>query len=163
LFFRTDKAVGPVSWGSYKTSPFGKLVNCKKNMIKKTKRSIQWVQKTKTQKYAGIHLIVEFWQGKKITSSKKIEQLLLTAVKRAKSTPLETITHEFEPQGITGVVLLAESHLALHTWPEIGYIALDIFTCGDKAKPYKALDYLKKELKPKKVEITEVKRGRMKI
>jgi S-adenosylmethionine decarboxylase len=132
-------------------------------MRKKTKRSIQWVQKTKEQKYAGIHLIVEFWQGKKINSSKKVEQLLLSAVKKAKSTPLKIIIHKFEPQGITGVVLLAESHLALHTWPEIDYIALDIFTCGDKSRPYKALDYLKKELKPKKVEITEVKRGKMEI
>ncbi len=134
-------------------------------MIKKTKRSVQWV-KTKTKKrkekeYAGIHLIVEFWHGQIIEDPKKIKQILIKAVKEAKSTPLEIIVHKFTPQGLTGVVLLAESHIAIHTWPEIDYLAIDIFTCGQKALPDKALDYLKKVFKPKKIVIKKIKRGKI--
>lgn len=135
-------------------------------MNQKTKRSIQWVIENRKptvrtqQKYAGIHLIAEFWNGRIIEDTKKIKKILIESVKSAGSTPLEVITHKFSPQGLTGVVLLAESHVAIHTWPEFNYVAIDIFTCGDKAKPAKALEYFKKEFKPKKVEIKELKRGK---
>jgi S-adenosylmethionine decarboxylase len=130
-------------------------------MIKKTKRSIQWVKPVKISKYAGVHLIAEFWNGKVIEDSKKIEKILIEAVKKAKNTPLEIAIHKFSPQGITGVVLLAESHIAVHAWPEMDYVAIDIFTCGKKAFPYKALDYLKKKFKPKRIEIQKIKRGKI--
>jgi len=130
-------------------------------MTNKTKRSIQWVKKSK-KNYAGIHLIAEFWHGRIIEDSKKIKRILIKSVKEAKSTPLEVIIHKFSPQGLTGVVLLAESHIALHSWPELNYLAIDIFTCGDFAKPKKALQYFKKVFRPKKVEIRELKRGRIK-
>jgi len=129
-------------------------------MTKKTKRSIKWVKDKKNKlNYAGIHLIAEFWNGKIIEDSKEIERILIEAVKVSKNTSLKVTIHKFSPQGITGVVLLAESHLAIHTWPEINYVAIDIFTCGEKAYPYKALDFLKKEFQPQKVQIQEVKRG----
>ena len=131
-------------------------------MIKKTKRSIKWV-KQKKQKYAGIHLIAEFWNGKIIEDSKKIEEILILAAKKGGNTPLKVAMHKFSPQGITGVILLAESHIAIHTWPEYNYLAIDIFTCGDKALPHKALDYLKKAFQPKKIEIKEIKRGELKM
>lgn len=127
-------------------------------MNKKTKRSILWV-KEKNQKYAGIHLIAEFWGGKIIENSKEIEEILIGAAKSAKSTLLKIAIHKFNPQGITGVVLLAESHIALHLWPEFNYLAIDIFTCGGKVKPFKALQYLRKKFKPKKVQIYKIKRG----
>ena len=130
-------------------------------MRKKTKRSIQWVKKTNKQKYAGIHLIAEFWNGKIIEDPKEIKKILAEAVKKAKSAPLETAIHKFSPQGLTGVVLLEESHIAIHTWPEINYVAIDIFTCGEKAIPRRALEYLKKMFKPKKIEIKELKRGKL--
>ena len=130
-------------------------------MAKKTKRSIQWVQKIDKQKYAGIHLIAEFWNGRIIEDPKKIEKILIEAVKKAKSIPLKVAIYKFSPQGLTGVVLLAESHIALHAWPEINYLAIDIFTCGNKAMPHRAFEYLKKTFKPKKVEIKELKRGRL--
>lgn len=129
------------------------------NMVKKTKRSIQWVKTNKEKKYAGVHLIAEFWNGKIIESSKEIEKLLLGAVKEANNTPLKVAIHKFQPQGITGIVLLAESHMAIHVWPEFNYTAIDIYTCGDKSNPVKALEHLKKELKPQKVEIKKIKRG----
>ena len=141
-------------------------------MVKKTKRSIKWVKKTKQtvneiklkegrRQYAGIHLIAEFWFGKIIENPKKIKEILTKAVEQAKATPLEIIVHKFIPQGLTGVVLLAESHIAIHTWPEINYSAIDIFTCGDDAMPDKALDYFKKAFKPKKINIKVIKRGKL--
>lgn len=134
-------------------------------MVKKTKRSIQWVKKKKKhtvhpgKKYAGVHLMADFWQGRIIENSKKIEKTLIGAIKASKNTPLEIIIHKFSPQGITGVILLAESHIAIHTWPELNYAAIDIFTCGDKATPSKALEYLKEQFRPKRVEIRIIKRG----
>jgi len=130
-------------------------------MVKKTKRSTRWVIVKNQTKYVGIHLIAEFWYGKIIENPKEIEKILIEAVKKAKNIPLKVTIHKFSPQGITGVVLLAESHLAIHSWPEIDYLAIDIFTCGEKAFPYKALDYLKKVFRPRKVEIKEIKRGVM--
>jgi S-adenosylmethionine decarboxylase len=127
-------------------------------MKKKTKRSILWVNE-KNQKYAGIHFIIEFWGGKIIENSKEIEEILIGAAKSAKNTPLKIAIHKFNPEGITGVVLLAESHIALHLWPEFNYLAIDIFTCGDKSKPFRALQYLRKKFKPKKVQIYKIKRG----
>jgi len=131
-------------------------------MIKKTKRSIQWVKQDKKTKYAGIHLLAEFWYGKIIEDTKEIKKILIEATKKAKNIPLKVDIYKFSPQGITGVVLLADSHIALHSWPEWNYLAIDIFTCGDKANPYKALEYLKKVFQPKKVEIKEIKRGKFK-
>ena len=81
-------------------------------MNKKTRRSSLWVEE-KNQKYLGIHLIAEFWGGKIIENSKEIEEILIGATKSAKNTPLKIAVHKFNPQGITGVVLLAESHIAL--------------------------------------------------
>jgi S-adenosylmethionine decarboxylase proenzyme len=130
-------------------------------MFQKTKRSIQWVIENRKRKYSGIHLIAEFWYGKNIEDPKKIKEILIGAVKEANNTPLKVAIHKFQPQGITGIVLLAESHIALHTWPEFNYTAIDIYTCGDKANPEKALKYLKQELQPKKVEIKKLKRGRI--
>lgn len=129
-------------------------------METKIKRNIQWIQEEK-HAYSGIHLLAEFWNGEIIDDVAKIKKILIEAVKKANNTPLECIFHKFEPQGVTGVVLLAESHISIHTWPEVNYIALDIYTCGDKSSPLKALEYLKSEFKPKKFEIKEIKRGRI--
>ena len=128
-------------------------------MIQKTKRSVLWILQKKNQQYAGIHLIAEFWHGKDVEHLKDLKRILVTAAKKARNNPLKISIHKFSPQGITGVILLAESHIALHSWPEINYLAIDIFTCGRKAMPHKALEYLRKEFNPKKVEIKEIKRG----
>jgi len=125
----------------------------------KTKRSIQWVQKKQNQRYAGIHIVADFWLGKIIEDSKKIEKILLEAAKRGNNTPLKTTIYKFEPQGITGVILLAESHIALHLWPEYKYLAIDIFTCGNKAAPDKSLAYLKEVFQPERIEVKKIIRG----
>ena len=129
-------------------------------MITKTKRAIQWAINRKNQlKYAGIHLVAEFWYGKNIEEEQEVREILIKAAQAAKATPLTVSTHKFLPQGITGVVLLAESHIAVHSWPEYNYLAIDIFTCGDKSVPDKALDYLKKVFEPKRVEVRKINRG----
>ena len=127
--------------------------------MRKTKRSTQWVRPIQISKYAGNHLLAEFWYGKVIEGSQEIKKILIEAAKKAKNTPLRVAIHKFQPQGMTGVILLAESHIALHSWPELNYLAIDIFTCGGKALPRRALKYLKKIFKPKRVEIKEIKRG----
>ena len=111
--------------------------------------------------YAGIHLLAEFWGGKNIEDEKEIKKILITAAKKAKNIPLKVSIHKFSPRGMTGIVLLAESHIALHAWPELDYLAIDIFTCGEKSKPEKALEYLKEKFQPKKVEIKNIKRGKI--
>jgi S-adenosylmethionine decarboxylase len=126
-------------------------------MKRKPKGSL--ASKNKIKKYAGVHLIAEFWGGKVIESPKEIKKILITAAKKSKNIPLGVKTHKFSPQGLTGFVLLAESHISIHTWPEFGYTAIDIFTCGQKGKPYRGLEYLKKIFQPKKIQIKEIKRG----
>lgn len=111
------------------------------------------------KKYIGIHLLAEFWGSPSINDSKKIGKLLVSAAKEAGNIPLRAAFHKFSPRGITGVLLLAESHIAFHSWPQFDYLAIDIFTCGKKTFPYKAIAYLEKKLAPKKVEIREIKRG----
>jgi S-adenosylmethionine decarboxylase len=128
-------------------------------MKNKTKRSIHWVKEDQKHQYAGIHLLAEFWNGKIIEDKKKMEKILKTAVRKANNTPLKLTIYKFKPQGMTGIVLLAESHISIHTWPEYNYAALDFYTCGEKSNPFKALEYLKKELCPKKCEVKIVKRG----
>jgi S-adenosylmethionine decarboxylase len=125
--------------------------------MKKTKRCKTWA--VKSQKTIGKHLIVDFWFGKKIEDPKKLGRVLIKAAKKAGNTPLEFSYHKFNPQGITGVLLLAESHIAFHSWPEFNFLAIDIFTCGKKAFPEKALKYLKRIFKPKRVKIWKLNRG----
>jgi len=151
-----------ISWEKgFKNLLYGKWLP--KDMTKETKRSKRWVKPIeKPKKYAGILLAADFWNGKIIEEPKEIKRILITAVKKAKNIPLEVVIHKFSPQGITGVVLLAESHIFISTWPEINYVAIDIFSCGEKAMPEKALQYLKKEFKPKKVVIRKIKRGVLK-
>lgn len=124
-----------------------------------TTRIPRWEKHATNLKFAGIHIVADFWFPKNVKNTKELKRLLLKAAKASNSTPLEISLHAFSPQGLTGVVLVAESHIAIHTWPEIKYMALDIFTCGENVKPRIALEFLQKELQPKKVVIRELKRG----
>ena len=81
-----------------------------------------------------------------------IKFCLLHASEVSHSKVLKIETHKFEPQGVTGFALLAESHLSIHTWPEKGVAKCDIFTCGEKCDPHKAVEYLGKAFKATKVE-----------
>lgn len=125
-----------------------------------TKRTPRWVNSSIPEPtHAGLHLIGDFWGCKLIDSKKEIEEILLLAAKAANSTPLKTSVHKFEPQGVTGIILLAESHISIHTWPEIGFVAVDIFTCGADARPGKAMEVLQDAFTPREVDIHRITRG----
>lgn len=92
----------------------------------------------------GTHCILELYgcPSSLLDDPVLIKQSLREAAKQAKSTLLGEVLHEFEPQGVTALVLLAESHISIHTWPEQGYAAVDVFTCGRHTDPEKACLYL---------------------
>ena len=112
-------------------------------------------------KSLGKHLIIEFFQCDRsiLNELKTLENHLLAAVELSGATVIQPCFHQFSPHGITGVVVVAESHFAVHTWPEYGYCALDIFTCGDNVDGRKALNYLKEKLRAANTSVMEVKRG----
>lgn len=96
----------------------------------------------------GKHCILELYDCDcaRLDDEAFLRDTITTAAKRAGATLLNLITHRFEPQGVTGLALLAESHISIHTWPESGYAAVDVFTCGDHTMPEKACAVLVDEL-----------------
>jgi len=88
-----------------------------------------------------------------------ITSLMLEAASACGATVVGHRFHRFSPQGVSGVVIIAESHLAIHTWPEHGYAALDLFTCGTSVKPRLAVDCLRDGLRAGRVQVSETPRG----
>lgn len=88
-----------------------------------------------------------------------IERHMNDAAIAAGATVVESTFHHFNPHGVSGVVIIAESHLAIHTWPEHGYAALDVFTCGDAVDPQRAVEYLYASLGAGRMDLTVVRRG----
>jgi S-adenosylmethionine decarboxylase len=93
----------------------------------------------------------------------KIENIMLDGAKESKATIVQSCFHKFNPYGVSGVVVIAESHLTIHTWPEYGYAALDLFTCGGEISPWTAFEYISKKLKAKNYTTMELNRGTLKI
>ena len=95
----------------------------------------------------GRHCILELYQcdHAKLNDEAFIRTTITSSAKIAGATLINLVTHSFKPQGVTGLALLAESHISIHTWPEIGYAAIDVFTCGDHTMPEKACKLLFKE------------------
>jgi len=90
-----------------------------------------------------------------------IRETMVSAAKVANATIVGVSFHEFSPFGVSGVVVIAESHLSIHTWPEYRYAAVDIFTCGDQLRPETAAEYITIKLKCKNPSLMEVRRGLM--
>jgi len=109
----------------------------------------------------GTHLLVELkdCNAKILSNLKEVQDILISAAKAAEATIVEVAFHEFNPFGISGMVIIAESHLSIHTWPEYEYAAVDIFTCGNTLKPQKAVTYLIEKFQSKNPSIVELKRG----
>ncbi len=109
----------------------------------------------------GNHLIVEMYDCNTdlINDAQGVEKSLVEAVEISGANIVQAVVHEFNPHGVSGVVVIEESHFSVHTWPEYGYCALDIFTCGDEIDYYSALQYLKKEFEAQNLSVTEMKRG----
>jgi S-adenosylmethionine decarboxylase len=109
--------------------------------------------------FAGTHLIVDLWHASNLDDLPVVEQALRDAADRAGATLLNVDLHHFSPNGgISGVAVLAESHISIHTWPEISYAAVDVFMCGN-AQPHKAIEVLKSVFLPGMVTLAEHKRG----
>lgn len=109
----------------------------------------------------GTHLLVELKDCNPsiLQSLEEVRDALVSAAKEAKATIIDISFHEFSPFGISGMVVIAESHLSIHTWPEYGYAAVDIFTCGERIIPDKAATYLIKRFACKNPSVVEMKRG----
>ena len=108
----------------------------------------------------GKHCILELYECDtgKLNDEAFIRTTLSTAAKSAGATLINLITHHFEPQGVTGLALLAESHISIHTWPESRYAAVDVFTCGDHTMPEKACEFIFSELAAKEYSLNSLKR-----
>jgi len=113
------------------------------------------------QCFAGRHLIVDLWQARDIDDIEHVRATMRRATAAAGATLLHTHFHHFTPNGgVTGVAMLAESHISIHSWPERGYAALDVFMCGD-SDPDRAIEVLRAGFQPGEVEVREHKRGRV--
>ena len=107
---------------------------------------------------AGVHLIVDLHGANGLDDIDLIETTLRRCVDAAGATLLHIRLHHFSPNGVSGVAVLAESHISIHSWPEANYAALDIFMCG-KADPDKCVPVLREAFNPKRLAVSEILRG----
>ena len=109
----------------------------------------------------GRHLLVEYYDCDKsiLNNLEAIEALFIAAARAADATIVQSTFHRFAPQGVSGVVVIEESHLSIHTWPEHGYAAVDLFYCGGTVKVHKAVDVLRERFKPERIKFLVVRRG----
>lgn len=109
----------------------------------------------------GRHTTADFYGCRKETLNDMdlLQNLLSQAIHAANLKMLSTQSYQFEPEGITVLGLLTDGHLGIHTYPELGFAAIDLFTFDSHSMPEKALSYIKKELSPEKAKTTSIKRG----
>ena len=109
----------------------------------------------------GRHILAEIYgcDSEILNNRVSIEKIMVESALKAGAEVREVIFHKFSPQGVSGVVIISESHLTIHTWPELGYATVDIFTCGDKINPWDACNYMTELFNAKNMTATEVKRG----
>ena len=111
----------------------------------------------------GIHLLGE-WYGcpadtPEFTQADPLRELCVKAARDAGLTVVGERFFQFEPQGVTGTVLLAESHIAIHTWPEFSFASVDVYTCGTEINPWRAYNFMVKKFKAKNMTAVDMKRG----
>ncbi len=112
-------------------------------------------------KALGTHIVCELsgCDAAKLSDVDAVHTMMRNAALAANATIVTTAFHRFEPQGVSGVVVLQESHLSIHTWPETGYAAMDFYTCGDHTDPWAACEYAAEAMGATSILTTEVKRG----
>ena len=112
--------------------------------------------------FAGTHLLLDLWDACHLDDIDRIEKAMRECVEACGATLLHIHLHHFSPSGgVSGVAVLAESHISVHTWPERDYAAFDVFMCGD-AEPENAIAVLKRAFFPRRLEVNEELRGRVK-
>ena len=111
------------------------------------------------KEFAGTHLILDLWDARHLDSLERVEDALRRAVEAGGATLLHIHLHHFTPGGgISGVAVLAESHISVHTWPERGFAAFDIFMCGD-ARPQRCVPVLQTAFRPRQMNVQTYLRG----
>ena len=116
-------------------------------------------------KALGRQILAEFFDcdSQILNNVDVIKMFMQEAASISKAHIIQSVFHIFNPHGVSGVVVIAESHFAIHTWPEYNYAAVDLFTCGEQADPWKAVEFLKSSFKSAKVLTMEMKRGQLDI
>jgi len=119
------------------------------------------LEKKQQSTYLGRHILAEFFDCTPniLNNMQRIEELMTNAAIECGATVVQKCFHMFNPYGVSGVVIIAESHLAIHTWPELGYAAVDLFTCGETCDPKIAYEYLKDSFGAGTATYSELKRG----
>lgn len=109
----------------------------------------------------GRHILAELYGCSPdfLNDIRGVEGIMVNAALEAGAEIREVAFHKFTPQGVSGVVVISESHLAIHTWPELGYAAVDVFTCGDCVDPWVSCNYIKERFKAQNMTAREIKRG----
>ncbi len=109
----------------------------------------------------GQHILVEYYDCdvNLLNKPAAVKMMMEDAARSARATIIDSFIHQFSPFGVSGVVVIAESHLSIHTWPEYGYAAVDLFTCGDDLDPWKCYYHLLEKLKAKHSTTIEIRRG----
>lgn len=109
----------------------------------------------------GRHILCEAYgcDPEVLNDRKMVEKIMVEAALECGAEIREVAFHQFSPQGVSGVVVISESHLAIHTWPELGYAAIDVFTCGHRVDPWDACNYLIDNFKAERTKTTEIERG----
>jgi S-adenosylmethionine decarboxylase len=126
-----------------------------------TANGLDYFVKRDGMRFAGTHLIIDLWQASSLDDLQVVKAALHDAATLAGATLLNVDLHCFTPNGgITGVAVLAESHISIHTWPERAYAAVDVFMCGD-AEPHKAIEVLRRAFRPRMLTVSEHRRGVM--
>lgn len=111
--------------------------------------------------FAGTHLIIDIWGAKDLDCLERMEAAMRACVEECNATLLHIHLHHFTPNGgISGVAVLAESHISVHTWPEKDYAAFDVFMCGD-SNPHRAVEILERYFRPSRSEVVEERRGKI--
>ena len=112
-------------------------------------------------RYAGTHLIIDLWEAEHLADLERMDRALRAAVDASGATLLHVHLHHFEPNGgVSGVAVLAESHISVHTWPERGYAAIDAFMCGSAA-PERCVPVFEEAFSPGRVEVETHLRGKL--
>lgn len=114
--------------------------------------------------HLSTHVLLDLYEcGADLDDPKVVQGLMIEAAIRAKTTVLNSYVHRFSPQGISCVVVISESHLSIHTWPEYKHAEIDVFTCGENALPTLAIEFLERKFNPQRTVIYRKERGETKI